>query len=146
MPKTKSKAKDDVETKDTSVDVKKLLAKLEEVESKLEEANTSKPTSSLTQEAIARKRLRTKRAKQAEIMSKEPRVRFIIPLEKGEKAGEAYEVVNINGHRSEYKKGIYVDIPESAAKLLAEHHQVNLGMSDFAEKHKVSNSDDKNAF
>ena len=58
--------------------------------------------------------LRTK-----EIMDKEPKVSYIIPLQIGERKG-AYETASINGYKLTIQKGVRVMIPEPFAKLLDE--------------------------
>ncbi len=57
------------------------------------------------------------------ILSKQPKVRMMIPLDPGEKAG-AYRTVVINGYRFDVRKNTMVDLPESVAKLLQQAYQI----------------------
>lgn len=56
-------------------------------------------------------------------LSKEPKVRMMIPFDPGEKAG-AYRTVVINGYRFDVKKNVMVDLPESVAALLANSYRI----------------------
>ena len=56
-------------------------------------------------------------------LSKEPKVRMMIPLDPGEKAG-AYRTVVINGYRFDVRKNTMVDLPQSVASLLADAYQI----------------------
>jgi len=58
-----------------------------------------------------------------EILEREEKVSFYIPLEAGEKAG-AFETVTINGYRMEVKKGVMQELPKSVVAILAEHYKV----------------------
>jgi len=60
-------------------------------------------------------------------LEKHPKIGYIIPLRDGEKAGEAYESVTINGARFEVKKGEFVELPKPIADMLAHKHSYNLG-------------------
>lgn len=60
-----------------------------------------------------------------EKLAAEPKIRFMIPFDIGEKKG-AYETVNINGYRLTIMKGVYVDLPESVVKVLSRFHQVSM--------------------
>ena len=62
--------------------------------------------------------------KTKEILSKQPRVDFIIPLMPGEKVG-ACETVQINGYKLTIKKGCVVSIPKQVAFILAEHYKIS---------------------
>lgn len=62
--------------------------------------------------------LRTK-----EILSKQPKVRMMIPLDPGEKAG-AYRTVIINGYRFDVRKNTMIDLPEAVAALLSDAYQI----------------------
>lgn len=57
------------------------------------------------------------------ILSKQPKVRMMIPLDPGEKAG-AYRTVIINGYRFDVRKNTMVDLPEAVAVLLAKSYQI----------------------
>jgi len=59
-----------------------------------------------------------------EKLAKEPRVTMFVPLDPGEKAGDAYRSVTINGYRSEVKKGKMVKLPESIATLLMQAYEI----------------------
>lgn len=48
------------------------------------------------------------------------KINFYIPLAPGEKKGQAYESVNLNGYRMEIKKGMQVQIPVPVAERLAD--------------------------
>jgi hypothetical protein len=54
-----------------------------------------------------------------DILDRQPKVRFMIPLDMGEKKG-SYHEVQINGYILRIQKGVFVDIPQSVADLLAE--------------------------
>lgn len=56
-------------------------------------------------------------------LSKEPKVRMMIPFDPGEKAG-AYRTVVINGYRFDVKKNTMVDLPQSVASLLANAYRI----------------------
>ncbi len=62
----------------------------------------------------------------AEIMkdklSKQPKVRIFIPLEKGE-SKNAVETVILNGYRLNIKKGSYVDVPQQVADIIKDGYQ-----------------------
>ncbi len=55
-----------------------------------------------------------------EKLNGQPKVDFYIPLTSGEKLGQAYESVTINGYRLEVKKGMMVRVPKQVADMLAE--------------------------
>lgn len=82
-------------------------------------------------------------------LAKEPRMPFMIPLEGGEKKGEAYRPVIINGYRFEVKKGVMItDMPVTVAKLLMEsmnievstlqNHETNLNFADSEKKRALN--------
>jgi hypothetical protein len=54
-----------------------------------------------------------------EILDRQPKVRFMIPLDMGEKKG-SYHEVQINGYVLHIQKGVFVDLPKTVADLLAE--------------------------
>lgn len=56
-------------------------------------------------------------------LSKEPKVRMMIPFDPGEKPG-AYRTVVINGYRFDVKKNVMVDLPQSVAALLAQAYRI----------------------
>lgn len=56
-------------------------------------------------------------------LAKEPKVRMMIPLDPGEKAG-VYRTVVINGYRFDVRKNTMVDLPQSVASLLADAYQI----------------------
>lgn len=56
-------------------------------------------------------------------LSQQPKVRMMIPLDPGEKAG-AYRTVVINGYRFDVRKNTMVDLPESVARLLADAYAI----------------------
>lgn len=72
--------------------------------------------------------------KTKEILSKEPKVRMMIPLDPGEKAG-AYRTVSINGYRFDIRKNTMVDLPESVAALLADAYRIT---SDVVENNPLN--------
>lgn len=53
------------------------------------------------------------------ILATQPTVDFYLPLSSGEKLGQAYETVTINGYRLEIKKGMMVKVPQQVATMLA---------------------------
>lgn len=57
------------------------------------------------------------------ILAKQPKVRMMIPLDPGEKAG-AYRTVLINGYRFDVRKNTMVDLPEAVAALLSDAYQI----------------------
>ena len=56
-------------------------------------------------------------------LAKEPKVRMMIPLDPGEKAG-AYRTVVINGYRFDVRKNTMVDLPQSVAALLSSAYSI----------------------
>lgn len=58
-----------------------------------------------------------------EKLHSEPKVRMMIPLDPGEKAG-SYRTVIINGYRFDVKKNVMVDLPQSVANLLADAYSI----------------------
>lgn len=56
-------------------------------------------------------------------LAAEPKVRMMIPLDPGEKAG-AYRTVIINGYRFDVRKNTMVDLPQSVASLLASAYSI----------------------
>jgi len=71
-----------------------------------------------TQNSVEDRALATKRK-----LAAEPKVRMMIPLDPGEKAG-AYRPVLINGYRFDVRKNTMVDLPESVASLLAASYSI----------------------
>jgi hypothetical protein len=81
-----------------------------------------------------------------EILSKQPRLPIFFPLDPGERAGEAYRSMCINGYRIEVKKNTMVYVPEAFAHLAIQsmgaetaalhEHPANLAMAD-AEKRRA---------
>lgn len=65
---------------------------------------------------------KTKLQRTKEALAKQPKVRIIIPREKGETEG-AYETVQINGYLFQIKKGVYVEVPEQVAQIIMESQQ-----------------------
>lgn len=57
------------------------------------------------------------------ILAAQPKVRMMIPLDPGERAG-AYRTVIINGYRFDVKKNVMVDLPEAVASLLADSYRI----------------------
>lgn len=64
-------------------------------------------------------------------LAAEPKVRMMIPLDPGEKAG-AYRTVLINGYRFDVRKNTMVDLPQSVAALLTKSYSIT---SDVVENH-----------
>lgn len=60
-----------------------------------------------------------------DLLAKEPKVWFMVPLSPHEKEG-AYEEVFINGYRTTIKKGVMVEIPRAVMELLANKYQIEL--------------------
>jgi len=58
-----------------------------------------------------------------EILSREPKVKMMIPLDPGEKAG-AYRTVSINGYRFDVRKNTMIDLPQSVAQLIADAYRI----------------------
>jgi len=59
---------------------------------------------------------------------KEEMTSFLVPLEPGEKAGQAEETVQINGYKLTIKKGVFIPkLPMSVAIMLAAHYNINMG-------------------
>ena len=71
-----------------------------------------------TENSVEDRALATKRK-----LAAEPKVRMMIPLDPGEKAG-AYRPVLINGYRFDVRKNTMVDLPESVASLLAASYSI----------------------
>ena len=55
-------------------------------------------------------------------LSKQPKVRIIIPKEKTESKGATLPVT-INGYRLNIPKGVYVEVPEQVAQIVMESEQ-----------------------
>jgi hypothetical protein len=54
-------------------------------------------------------------------LAKEPTTEIYIPLSSGEKLGQAYETVTINGYRLEIKKGYMVEVPKTVARMIRKY-------------------------
>lgn len=61
------------------------------------------------------------------ILAKQPKIRMIIPLRDGEKPGST-EVCCINGYCQTIQKGVYVDLPEQMAEMIAENQNIELNL------------------
>lgn len=59
-----------------------------------------------------------------EVLARQPKESIFIPLEPGEKAGDAFRAVTINGYRCEVKKGVYVELPHSIAELIKRAYNI----------------------
>ena len=57
------------------------------------------------------------------LLDAQTKVRVLVPLESGEKLGE-FLPVNINGYRLNVPKGVYVDVPQTVADIIAESFNV----------------------
>ncbi len=57
------------------------------------------------------------------MLDAQPKVRTFVPLENGEKLGE-FLPVNINGYRLNVPKGVYVDVPQTVADIIAESYNI----------------------
>jgi len=68
-----------------------------------------------------------------EVVNKEKKVSIHIPLNQGEKRGEAVETVTINGYVWSIRKGEMVEVPLSVYKILAE----SMGLVSKADELKV---------
>lgn len=62
--------------------------------------------------------------KTQERLAKQPKIRFMIPLQPNEKEG-AFETVQINGYRLVIKKNVFVDLPEQVVDILSEHYRIS---------------------
>jgi len=71
-----------------------------------------------TDEALKSDIVRTK-----EILEKDKKVMFMVPLAEGEKKGSVHECW-INGYKFVVKKGIMQELPITIANMLAEHYQI----------------------
>lgn len=89
----------------------------------------------LPQDGYTADALRTKA-----VLDKEPKVRFHVPLEPGERAGKSHETVTINGYKYTIPKGVSVDIPEPVAKLLENYLGIkeNVGL-----RYRLDQNEDK---
>lgn len=79
------------------------------------ESNEEKPETKKKPETIARPMTDQEIIKDK--LSKQPKVRIIIPREKGESEG-SYETVQINGYTLQIKKGVYVEVPQQVADII----------------------------
>ena len=61
----------------------------------------------------------SKAEKMREALSKQRKVRILIPLEAKEKAGSTESVI-LNGYRLNIQKGVYVDVPSQVADVIME--------------------------
>lgn len=66
-----------------------------------------------------------KKEETARNLAKQDKVRIMIPLRDGE-ARNTYESVIINGYRMDIKKGVFVDVPQQVAEILAESYELTL--------------------
>lgn len=55
-------------------------------------------------------------------LAAQPKTRFIIPLDKGEKKGSAFAPVVMNGLRINILKGVFVELPVQVAEHLQESY------------------------
>lgn len=69
----------------------------------------------------------------------EQRYPFFIPLDVGEKRGVAYRSVTINGYRSEIKKGMMVQVPESIYRVLVDAYDAEAQATQRNENLDVAN-------
>lgn len=68
------------------------------------------------------------------ILSRQPKVRMMIPLDPGESKG-AYRTVSINGYRFDIMKNVMVDLPRAVADLLSSSYQIT---NDVLSNHPTS--------
>lgn len=82
--------------------------------------------------------------KQKAFFESQPKVMMNIPLKDGERAGEAYESVNVNGYRLQIQKGVVVSLPLGVAEILSEHYNIQLGTGGIPEEaqHRIDRSND----
>lgn len=66
---------------------------------------------------------KNKARRMKEQLEKQPKVKFLVPLEPGEKKG-SIEVVIMNGYRMNILKGEFVDLPEQVAEDLARRYKL----------------------
>lgn len=98
---------------------------------KADTATTTKPTTAKAAaaptrgEATIQGQLVSDAENTRRILEKRPKVRFMIPLGINEKPG-AYDEAYINGYRYTIKKGVFVDIPDRVADLLAQKYQIEM--------------------
>lgn len=85
-----------------------------------ENSNEAVPEKTLekTKEPTLNERPKTKTEIMKEALAKQPKRTIMIPLESSEKAGTAYETVQLNGYTYQIQKGVYVDVPEQVAKII----------------------------
>lgn len=67
-----------------------------------------------------KKRHMTKALRMKEHLDAQPKVRMLIPLTGKEKKGLAFETVIMNGYRTDWPKGEYIEVPQQIADLLAD--------------------------
>ena len=91
----------------------------QESNSKVEEAEKKTSRNSKVEEADFEK---TKNEMKA-VLDAQPKVRVLVPLESGEKLGE-FLPVNVNGYRLNVPKGVYVDVPQTVADIIAESFNI----------------------
>ena len=60
-----------------------------------------------------------------QILAKQPKVNFIIPLADGE-SPDAEDTVQINSYKLTIKKGVMVELPQAVAQLLAEKYRIQM--------------------
>lgn len=73
------------------------------------------------------------------ILDAEPKVRFLVPLAEGEKAGATHDCF-INGYKYTVKKGVMMDIPSSIAELLANHYKI---ISEAGQEYRIDGDQKK---
>lgn len=80
-----------------------------------------------------------KRQKMRKALAKQPKVRMYVPLEGKEPVG-SFIPVTLNGHRVNVPKGVYVDVPQQVADIIADRFQQ---IDDAGKKYRLDLIGDK---
>lgn len=113
------------EAKDNADAAEQALKDLEEDDKKEEKKEKKKSLTKADVGEITKNAYKDKAERTKKILMAGPQVSFMCPLREGEPEG-ATETVSINGFALTIKKGVFVEIPQPMANILAEHYQVEM--------------------
>ncbi len=119
----------------TAGESKEALSETSEKAEKVEKAESAKPEEIKGEKAID-KAIKSDAQMTKEALDKEPKIRFVIPLEEKEPKN-ATQYVAINGYEMYLQKGVPIDVPESVYLIVAESIRI-----DRAEDMLLSRSED----
>ena len=93
----------------------------EKLEKKTEEKEKKEETRKQRIEKVAKSDVQMMK----EVLDKQPKVSFMIPLSEGEEEG-AYETICLNGYLMKIKKGEMVELPKQVAEILADSYKIQM--------------------